>query len=139
MKFSEYMNSDYEGAGFLFLTKDKRVLFLQKPNKKWSLVGGHKEKNESPLETAERECKEEIGFLPKGNIIKTIHYTKTSTNSDCYSFIMEVEEEFVPKISHEHIGYKWAKYKKMEEYVLSKAVKDMIPQLKSFLDYYQVS
>lgn len=135
MNFLQYMNSDYEGAGFLFLTKDKKILMLQKPNKKWSLVGGHKEKNESPLETAERECKEEIGFLPKGKIIKTIQYTKTETNSDCYSFIMEVKQEFEPKLSHEHIGYKWVKYKKIEDYVLSKAVKDMIPQLKSFLGY----
>lgn len=135
MNFLQYMNSDYEGAGFLFLTKDKRILMLQKPNKKWSLVGGHKEKNESPLETAERECKEEIGFLPKGKILKTIQYTKKETNSMCYSFVMGVKKEFTPKLSHEHIGYKWVKYKKIEDYVLSKAVKDMIPQLKSFLGY----
>lgn len=103
---------------------------LQKPNKKWSLVGGHRESGETPSQTAKRETKEEIGFVPNGTIIDVIQYTKKETDSSCYSFIMRVSEEFKPKLSNEHIGYKWIPYKKINNYKISKAVKDLLPRLK---------
>ena len=131
MNFSQFATSDYEGAGFLFITPDKKILMLQKPNKKWSLVGGHREKGESPYQTARRETKEEIGFVPKGNIIDFVRYKKKEINIGCYSFIMKVSEEFEPQLSNEHIGYKWIPYKKINEYVISKAVKDILPYLKN--------
>jgi 8-oxo-dGTP pyrophosphatase MutT (NUDIX family) len=130
MKFSDYMGSNFEGAGFLFVTLDNKILMLQKPNKKWSLVGGHSEKGESPLETAQRECKEEIGFLPEGKIFKTIKYKKAETKSDCYSFVQRVDSKFKPRLSWEHIDYKWIPFKKINKYVISKAVRDLLPHLK---------
>lgn len=133
MNFSEFSSNDYEGAGFLFITPDNKILMLQKPNKKWSLVGGHSEKGETPLQTAKRETKEEIGFLPQGNLIDFIRYTKKQTNSNCFSFIMQVPQEFKPKLSSEHIDYQWVPYKKMKKYTLSKAVKDLLPLLKSYI------
>lgn len=131
MKFSQFAAKDYEGAGFLFITPEKKILMLQKPNKKWSLVGGHREKGETPSQTAKRETKEEIGFVPNGTIIDVVRYKKKETNSSCYSFIMRVSEEFEPKLSNEHIGYKWIPYKKLNDYVVSKAVKDLLPHLKN--------
>jgi hypothetical protein len=44
---------------------------------------------------------------------------------------MKVSEEFEPQLSNEHIGYKWIPYKKINEYVISKAVKDILPYLKN--------
>jgi 8-oxo-dGTP pyrophosphatase MutT (NUDIX family) len=130
VNFSQFATKDYEGAGFLFITPDKKILMLQKPNKKWSLVGGHREKKEIPLETAKRETKEEIGFVPNGLIIDFVRYKKKETNTWCYSFIMRVSEKFKPKLSNEHIGYEWISFKKLDKYVISKSVKDLLPHLK---------
>lgn len=130
MRFSDYMDSNFEGAGFLFVTPDHKVLMLQKPNKKWSFVGGHRENKESPLETAQRECKEEIGFLPSGKTSKIIHYKRKENNADCYSFVQKVNSKFEPKLSFEHIDYKWILLKKIHKYVISKAVRDLLPHLK---------
>ena len=129
MNFSQFSTKDYEGAGFLFITPDNKILMLQKPNKKWSLVGGHSEKGETPLETAKRETKEEIGFLPDGKIVDFVHYKRKDSDVWCFSFIMQVSSEFKPKLSSEHIDYKWIPFKKTEKYVLSKAVKDLFPHL----------
>ena len=130
MNFSDFVSKKYEGAGFLFLTPDNQTLLLQKHNKKWSLVGGHSEKGETPYQTAQRECKEEIGFLPKGEVVDMIKYKKRETKGSCFSFIMRISEPFVPSLSFEHVDYKWIPLKKMSEYNLSKAVRDLYPLLK---------
>lgn len=129
MNFSEFATKNYEGAGFLFVTPDNRILMLQKPNKKWSLVGGHREKGEYPLETAKRETKEEIGFIPLGNIVDVVRYKKKETGGKCFSFIQTVSQEFVPKLSNEHIGYDWISFDKLKKHPLSKAVRDLFPRL----------
>jgi 8-oxo-dGTP diphosphatase len=51
--------------------KDRFLMHLRdnKPNipypNYWSFIGGGAEKRESPLQTAERECLEETGLIPK--------------------------------------------------------------------------
>ena len=129
MRFSDFVSKKYEGAGFAFITPDDKILMLQKPNKKWSLVGGHSEKRETPLQTAQRETKEEIGFIPNGDIVDMIRYTKEETKGSCFSFIMRVEEPFVPHLSSEHVDYKWVPLKEMSNYKISKAVRDLYPFL----------
>ncbi len=134
MNFADFVTDDYEGAGFVFLTPDQKILMLQKPNKKWSLVGGHKDKKETPLQTAQRETREEIGFLPKGQIVDFIKYKKTETNTWGFSFIMKVKEPFRVSLSKEHVDYKWINLHNLGNFSISKAVKDLLPLLKAALN-----
>jgi len=134
MNFSDFMNDDFEGAGFVFFTPENKILMLQKHNKKWSLVGGHREKGEIPLQTAQRESKEEIGFLPKGQIVDFIKYKRTETNTWGFSFIMKVKETFRVSLSNEHRDYKWINLHNLENFEISKAVKDLLPLLKATLN-----
>lgn len=120
MKFSDYMKGDYVGAGIVFVTPDKKVLLLQKENKKWTFPGGHREPNEEPLQTAQRECFEEIGSTPEGKMVGRIKITKDEVQKPVYSFFKIVEEEFVPTLSWEHIDYKWLDYKKVKPSILTK-------------------
>lgn len=129
MHFSEYMSSSYHGAGFVFITPSSKVLILQKPNKKWCFVGGKKEKNETPYKTAKRETKEEIGFLPKGIVDDYFKHKKADQDVDVYSFVMKVDNIFVPKLNQEHIDYKWVKIKHLDEYNFSSGVSKLIPIL----------
>lgn len=61
-------------AGILFVAPDKTALFIKRSSKAtdcpdcWGFPGGMAEDDETPIETAKRECKEEIGFLPDGEM-----------------------------------------------------------------------
>lgn len=133
MNFSDFVTDKYEGSGFVFATPDNLVLMLLKHNGKYSFVGGHREKGESPLQTAKRECKEEIGFLPKGQILEFVKYKKKETNNWCFSFIMRIDQPFIPKISSEHKDYAWIPFNRISKIKLSKAVSDLVPFLGKLL------
>lgn len=129
MTFSEYMSSDFRGAGFVFVTPSFKVLILQKPNKKWCFVGGKRDNNETPLATAKRETKEEIGFLPDGKIIDFVKHQKADERVDVFSFVMKVNKPFEPKLNYEHISYRWVKIKNLKEYNFSSGVINLVPIL----------
>lgn len=126
----------YEGAGFIYLTPDHTVLMLQKENKKWTFPGGHAEIFEEPLETATRESIEELGIQPKGKTITYFKYTKPDAKIPCFSFLMLIKSEFKPKLSSEHLNYKWVSLDEINKLIISKSVAQIIPLLKGFLTDY---
>lgn len=133
MRFEQYMDTDFLGAGVVFRTKDNKILMLQKTNDKWSFPGGHREIGETPIQTAKRECMEELGQLPNGVVSNAIPYIKSEDKKHCYSFIMDIDEEFEPFLSFEHKNYKWVNPKKVDSMNLSGAVKDLWPNLRAYL------
>lgn len=98
-------------AGIFFYTeKTKRFLYLLRNDDKnfgsWGIPGGKIEKEETLLEGLYRECVEEIGFFP--NKAKLIPIQKFVNHSFVYhTFFCAVEEEFIPKLNNEHLGYSW--------------------------------
>jgi 8-oxo-dGTP pyrophosphatase MutT (NUDIX family) len=129
MKFSDMVSNNHEGAGYIFLTPDDLILFLLKRNGKYTFAGGHREKKETPIQTANRETVEEIGFLPKGRTIDYIKYIKKETGGTCYSFIMKVEKPFAPELSSEHKSFAWIPISYLPKITPSKAVIDALPKL----------
>lgn len=129
MKFSDMVSNKHEGAGYIFVTPDNLILMLQKHNGKYTFVGGHSEKKETPMETANRETVEEIGFLPDGRTVDYIKYVKKETGGTCYSFIMKVKEPFVPKLSNEHKDFAWIPLNHLPKIKASKAVIDSLPKI----------
>ncbi len=106
-------NSKINAVGIFFYSLDtKRHLYLMRNDKKykehWSLPGGKVEINETLLDTIERECSEEMGFMP--DYIKIIPIEQFTANGDFFSyhtFYCIVKKEFTPVLNHEHIGYSW--------------------------------
>ena len=102
-----------EAVGILFYSKStKRHLFLMRNDKKysgcWSLPGGKIEKAESLLDTIERECTEEMGFMPKHiKLVPIEKFTSPSNYFVYHTFYCIVEDEFTPVLNHEHDGYAW--------------------------------
>ncbi len=98
-------------AGIFFYTeKTKRFLYLLRNDDKnfgsWGIPGGKIEKEETLLEGLYRECVEEIGFFPEN--AKLIPIQKFVNHSFIYhTFFCAVEEEFIPKLNDEHLGYSW--------------------------------
>ena len=101
-------------TGGIFLSKTtKRILLLLrtqiKTENSWGIVGGKKEPSDlSPHDTLMREIKEEIGFVP--DVIKTIPLEQYVSMDDRFFFttyVIVVENEFIPTLNNEHSGYCW--------------------------------
>jgi 8-oxo-dGTP pyrophosphatase MutT (NUDIX family) len=115
MNFADFVKIKYLGAGIVFVTPKKEILLLQKENGNWTFPGGHREEDEySPLETAQRECEEELGLVPDGKLVGRLKLTKEGQKQPVYSFFMTVKESFTPTLSWEHKDYKWVQYKKVK-------------------------
>jgi ADP-ribose pyrophosphatase YjhB (NUDIX family) len=104
------------GSGALFISaKTGRAMFnLRSPYKShnltWSLWGGMIENDETPKECLFRELKEEMGFVPEISKIYPFDiYESKDKNFRYYTFICIVEDEFVPQLNKEAVGYCWTK------------------------------
>jgi 8-oxo-dGTP pyrophosphatase MutT (NUDIX family) len=93
---------------FFYSTVTKRFLYLLRSdaNYAWGVPGGKIENDETLLEGLERECLEEIGYFPEN--AKLVPIQKFVNNTFTYhTFFCAVNEEFVPKLNYEHVGYAW--------------------------------
>lgn len=125
-----------EAAGILFVTPKERALFIKRApghdrENDWAFPGGKAEAGEDAWETAIRETREEVGHkvikkdmrLLTRSIQEQPAYLKPGSETlsgedvvvspaprkvDFTTFIVKVDEEFVPKLSDEHVGYAWA-------------------------------
>ena len=109
------VSSFNSNVGALFLSKNtSRYLFVLRNGAKydstWAFVGGKVERNETEYTALQREIVEEIGFMPL--ILKTVPVEKFTNNKNKFTYstyVCIVEEEFLPKLNHEHKGYAWSK------------------------------
>jgi len=102
------------GVGTLIIsTKTSRVLLtLRAPHKthaqQWSLFGGMVEEGEQPKEALLRELTEEMGFVPEIERIYPFDvYQSKDKHFKYFSFIIVVEDEFIPELNDESCGYCW--------------------------------
>ena len=106
-------SSPLEGVGaFIYCTSTKRYLFLLRNESRysgtWGVVGGKIESGELILESLLREMTEEIGgTIPDAKLIPLEKFTSDNDKFIYHTFIVPVEEEFVPVLNNEHRGYCW--------------------------------
>ena len=113
------MNQKVVASGGLFLSKKTlRFLFLLRTKGKtagsWGIVGGKKEPSDlTPFDALRREIEEEVGVVPP--LIKTIPlelFVSENQNFQYNTYVLIVEDEFVPRLNCEHAGYAWCDYSK---------------------------
>lgn len=104
------------GAGALFVSAKtgQALLCLRAPYKThkltWALLGGMMEGDETPKDALMRECKEEMGFVPDITKIYPFDiYESRDKAFRYYTFICIVDEEFIPELNKEAVGYAWVK------------------------------
>lgn len=99
-----------QAAGVFFYSKStQRYLYLLRTdikNSTWSIPGGGIEQDETLFEGIARECDEEMSF--DISELKLIPIQKFVNNNFVYhTFFCEVEDEFIPTLNSEHVGYAW--------------------------------
>lgn len=101
-------------SGCCFLALDTGRIMLQLRSFKssfpltWSFWGGKANKDERPVQTLLRECKEEMGLLPEFEKIYPIHTFESDDKKFIYNtFCITVFEEFMPQCNDESSGYAW--------------------------------
>lgn len=104
-------------SGGIFLSKSsKRFLLLLRNQGKtagtWGIVGGKKEPADTTLiDTLKREIEEEVGDIP--TIQKTVPlelFISNDQNFQYNTYILLVDNEFIPVLNKEHSGYAWCNY-----------------------------
>ena len=130
-----------KAAGILFVSDSGKALFLKRGQtapdfpSHWDFPGGSREADETAEECAIRECQEEIGFRPEGQLV---FHTRTKGSApkgvagigaspvlpvqegapvappvalpdvDYTTFVQHVGEEFTPELNDEHDGFAWS-------------------------------
>jgi len=100
-------SQEFERAGIILNYKDRYLLVQNKFSFRWSFTKGHVEPFDvNLLETAQREVKEESGYL------ETIHYTIDDTEPRMYGkstyWTGTVINADPPKLKEdEHLGFGW--------------------------------
>lgn len=99
-------------GAIIYCTATKRYLFLLRQNGKfpgtWGLVGGKIERGESIIDGLKREIREEMGGEIKGaEIVPIEQYVSDNKKFVYHTFLIKVEEEFIPDLNQEHNGFCW--------------------------------
>jgi 8-oxo-dGTP pyrophosphatase MutT (NUDIX family) len=102
-----------EGCGALiYAKKTNRYLFLlrnkQRQTAFWGIPGGKIESGETVTQGLVREIQEELGVNYNGKkFIPLETFTADNQKFVYYTFLVTVDEEFVPTLNKEHRGYCW--------------------------------
>lgn len=107
------IESHSEGVGALVYSKStNRYLFLLRNKNRsagqWGIVGGRIEPNETVIQALVREINEEIGQdFSKKKFIPLETFTADNRKFVYYTFLVDADHEFIPKLNSEHRGYCW--------------------------------
>jgi 8-oxo-dGTP pyrophosphatase MutT (NUDIX family) len=103
-------------SGALFYAVNtKRFLFLQRTDSKtqgmWGLAGGKAKFKESAFEGLKREITEEVGAVPAfKKVIPLELFTSNDQKFFFNTYVIAVQEEFLPKLNEEHNSYAWCAF-----------------------------
>ncbi|MBK5215367.1 MAG: NUDIX hydrolase [Candidatus Pacebacteria bacterium] len=125
---------------------EDRFLILHQTKGHWSFPKGHKEKDESSIESAQRELEEETD-------IKNVTFAELPTISEKYSFkeggkhydkiveyfIAFTEEEKIKIQDSEIIDYKWATFKEAMDTFTFPEVKQVLIMAKKYINLEGIS
>lgn len=123
-------------AGILY-TDGQDILLLKRSEKgdnsgTWGVPGGKAKKNESAIDTARRETKEECGKSHSGQQFANFLTKDGSHSFMCYLY--SIDDKFDCDLSDEHTDYEWIGLKEVAKYNLHPKFKEVWPRYKSAIE-----
>ena len=109
----EFRTKLIQGVGALiFSKKTKRYLFLLRNGGSWSMTwalpGGKMNPDETVIVGLAREIEEELGGrINDPKLVPIEKYTSDDYRFVYHTFFIGVDDEFVPELNDEHVGYAW--------------------------------
>ncbi len=109
------MSNEAVGAVFLSKNSGRMMLNLRSEHvtypQYWGFVGGKLEESETAIAALKREISEELGdsVPPIVDIIPFDIFLSKNEKFKYYSFLVVVQDEFVPELNSESAGYAWVK------------------------------
>lgn len=105
----------FRGVGAIIVSKatGNVLTVLRSPRESypntWSFAGGKVEQDESELHALERELIEELALMSFSKIIPLHRYQSKARDFIYDTFVVLVEDEFIPTLNWENSGYAWTK------------------------------
>lgn len=101
-------------GALIYCTSTDRYLFLLRSmgryTNTWGIVGGKVDIKENIRQALEREMQEELGGeIKDAQYIHIDKYESKNKEFSYYTYLIKVEEEFVPILNAEHKGFCWVK------------------------------
>jgi 8-oxo-dGTP pyrophosphatase MutT (NUDIX family) len=102
-----------EGTGALIYSiRTKRYLFVLRNGARysgtWGLPGGKIDAGETVAEALAREIEEELGGIIRDSKLYPIErFTSDNQKFTYHTFLIPVDDEFIPDLNREHRGYAW--------------------------------
>ncbi len=136
-------------ASCILQNKDGEILILKRSEKVrtykglWGVVAGYIEEDETPLKTAIKEIREEVGLDQNYFKLKksldpiefTDFYEGKKYDWQIYPFLFIIEKKGKINIDWEHLEYCWIKPPDIEKYKTVPHLKEIVLKIsKSFLD-----
>ncbi len=146
---SSMENQETSVGAFIYKIEKKEILFLlvySERNKEWGFPKGHIEPNETEIETAKREIKEETGitnltFVKDFRCCDTykIKGTLSSTKNriidkNVIYYLANTEDDFKGSVDEEIGQHKWLKYEDCIKYLKYEKQKELIKKAFLFLN-----
>lgn len=109
----EFRSKLIEGVGaFIYAKSTGRYLFLLRNGGSWpmtwALPGGKIILGETPFEGLAREIEEELGGrIQDPKLILLDYYVSKNLKFRYTTYFVSVDDEFLPLLNNEHIGYAW--------------------------------
>jgi 8-oxo-dGTP pyrophosphatase MutT (NUDIX family) len=106
-------SSSVNAVGVCFYSlSTQRYLYLLRNDPRhpgtWGLPGGKVDDSETLIQTIERECREEMGFLPDyARLVPLEKFTSADNKFVYHTFFCSVGQEFIPTLNDEHSGWAW--------------------------------
>jgi 8-oxo-dGTP pyrophosphatase MutT (NUDIX family) len=137
----QHLKRQLRAVGALVYARNThRLLFVQRSERSsyplhWGIVGGKANFNESLKDALIREISEEIGELPPIVFSGKIKHFVSDDGRFCFdTIILVVENEFIPILNKESIGFSWA-YAEYPPRPLHPRLKEILESLRGFRFY----